>query len=177
MKNLLILFIFIIGCNATPTVNDQEFNIEYVQPFLQQAEEAGTFTYNMSLTVLYVDELIVDGTNLAGYADIESQTITFNIAHEYWNSPAKKILIYHELGHYYIGKGHIDINVSCDKPFSIMSLWSKEYAPIQYEYWVSGKWRELEDYYMREMFYGSSVWKEYPGHEDILSYELDYPCR
>jgi hypothetical protein len=179
MKYLLKILLFIlilVGCSYTPTINDKEFEIEYIQPFLAQADAYNIRTYNASLTILYTDRLIVNNETVAANTDIYTQTITFNTSHEYWNSEAKIILIYHELAHYYLSKGHIDIRVSCDIPFSIMSLWSKEHSPTQYEYWVSGKWRELEEYYMEELFKGSNVWYKYLDHKDILSHEIDYPC-
>lgn len=178
MKNLLmILVVAMFSCNSMEIeTNDQDFNVEYLQPFIEKANSYGVKVNNYPVTIMYVDELPFTGEDIAGYADVENKTIYFNTSHTYWNSEARTVLIYHELAHYYLSKVHIDESVSCDVPFSIMSLWSEDKAPIQFDYWSSGEWYELEDYYIEELFRGSNVWKQYPEHGDIVSHELVAPC-
>ena len=187
MKNLLTILtvlVLFIGCQLHPEVNDVEFDKEYVQPFLQQAEAYGIPYNKYSLSIVYLDELYIDGSGarsdsgeeVAALAVWDDLTIYFNVSHPYWNSDAQIVLIYHELAHYYLGKIHIDKSVSCDVPFSIMSLWSEAHSPIQFEYWTSGQWREHEDYYMEEIFIGSRAWKNYPPKPNVMSHEINYPC-
>lgn len=184
MKKLLLLLIIIVGCQLYPEVNDPEFNVEYVQPFLEQAEAYGIPYNKYSLTIEYVDELCIDGSGaksdfgeeVAGLAVWDDLTIYFNTSHPYWNSDARIVLIYHELAHYYLSKVHIDDYVTCSVPFSIMSLWSETKSPEQFEYWTSGQWREYEEYYMEEIFRGSNVWSKYPPKPNVMSHELSYPC-
>ena len=175
MKKIIILLVVIVSCNP-PKVSDPSFNEMYVKPFIAQAESYGVRIVNAPLTVIYVDDLRDNGFEIAGRAEYDTQTITFNTSHEMWNSEAKIILIYHELAHYYLNKAHVDESVSCDVPFSIMSLWNESSSPIQYEYWVTGKWRENEDYYFEEIFLGSKVWSNYPDHENIYSHNIESPC-
>lgn len=173
MKKLItLLFITLISCSSIEIeVNDDTFKQEYIIPFLELAESHGSWISYADVTILYDNTL-----PYAGFSNTLEGTITFNKSHPYWNSDAKLVLIYHELAHYYLGKVHIDEECSCEIPFSIMSMWHKEANPHQYEYWLSGQWRELEHYYMRELFLGSNVWNEYPGHENIISHEIEKPC-
>lgn len=175
MKNLIILLSIILISSCTSTdidTNDIEFKQKYIDPFIAQAESYDIWISYADVTILYDENL-----PLAGEANILQSTITFNPTHPFWNSDAKLPLIYHELAHYYLGKVHIDEKCSCEIPFSIMSMWAEEASPTQYDYWLSGNWRSMEIYYMRELFLGSHVWKEYPGHENIISHEIENPCK
>lgn len=159
---------------------DAAFNETYLQPFLKQAESYGVRTHNYPLTVVYVDELENPdkvGEQIAGLSVLDDLTIYFNVNHEYWkNENSRIVLVYHELAHYLLSKMHVDESKSCDIPFSIMSLWNEEASPQQFEYWTSGEWHNMEDYYMEEIFRGSNVWKNYPPKPDLVYHERTSPC-
>ena len=179
MKKLLALLLLVtmFSCdNKEIVTNDEDFKIQYIDPFIELAEGYNVHINYYPVNIEYVNVLPYDGEDVAGLADWESLTIYFNTSHEYWNSDAREVLIYHELAHYFLSKVHIDESVSCDVPFSFMSLWSAEKSPTQFEYWTSGEWRNMKEYYMKELFNGSHVWKEYPQHEDILSHDIASPC-
>lgn len=179
-KLLLLLFISLLftQCNTLEVKSDDEqFNQEYLYPFLDLAKEYDHFIYPMQVTIVYVDELFnLQGEILAGVSNSKEHYIIFNTSHEYWNSEARLILVYHELAHFYLNRDHMDELFSCELPFSIMSLWSKFSSNMQYNYWISGDWRNNEEYYLKELFLGSNVWKEYNDHENILSHDMASPC-
>ena len=172
----------LMGCypKEVSFTGDASFDETYLQPFLKQADAYGVRTHNYPLTVVYVEELEnpdTPGEQIAGLSVLDDLTIYFNVNHEYWkNENSRKVLVYHELAHYLLSKIHIDISKSCDITFSIMSLWSEAYNPVQFEYWTSGDWYEFEDYYMEEIFRGSNVWKNYPPKPGLIYHEATSPC-
>ena len=178
----LVAAYLLIGCypQEVSFTGDASFDKTYLQPFIKSAEAYGVHVNKYPLTVIYVDELYnpdVAGEEIAGLSVLDDLTIYFNVNHEYWkNENSRIVLIYHELGHYLLSKAHVDVSKSCDVPFSIMSLWSEDASPQQFEFWTSGAWYDNEDYYMEEIFRGSNVWKNYPPMPGLVYHERTSPC-
>jgi len=191
---LAVIITLIVFSNCQPkdispdtalTLNgDIEFDTTYLRPFLEKAEfyktNFGTHVNSKyRVNIEYVTELENPdkaGEQIAGLSVWDTQTIYFNTNHAYWQSDARIILVYHELAHYFLNKVHIDESVSCDVPFSIMSLWSAKLSPTQFDFWHMGHWKEYEDYYFEEIFRGSNVWSKYPPKPNVISHEMFAPC-
>lgn len=147
----LCLGLFLSGCAQLPE-HRKVFRIDnellpYVKVFEKEASKRGL--------VIVIDDLVatikvIEDTEIAGTCETQ-QTPRIIIDKEYWvngSDASREQVIFHELGHCILGRGHNDASYSPTPgvrvPASIMS------SSTHYEY-VYSKYRS---YYLDELFLG-----------------------
>ena len=133
----LILVIFLAGCGRfyPPTVINKDF-LPYVQSF------EDLWGHKVKFSVIYgdvPDEYIgVCKTWSDGHKEVHIDKEWWES--EYTNDTERLVLIYHELGHCALGRGHLD-GFTGGKPTSIMNSYN-----------IGGWYDSNEDYYDFELF-------------------------
>lgn len=139
MRNILILVVMLIatGCSKGPNNIEPEFQ-ELFDSFLEDANSRGRYlpdSEGISIKMVdFIDPSLASasaGTYIIGFCDGQGNV---SILRSYWEihsdplrdkhigDMAKKALIYHELGHCILGRGHTDNDISIMYPDDSKSL-------------------------------------------------------
>lgn len=136
-KYLCILSLFTIACGKPSYVVHPKIQ-PYVSMFVEYSYYLNKYT---PITDLRADFGDLDSTTL-GICDYNTTTITLDKT--YWktaNEYARQVLVFHELGHCILDRGHKEEKVN-GVPTSIM------YPINMTKYYI-----DHEDYYIHELFY------------------------
>lgn len=112
----IVLSLLLTACGA-PNKTDAEFT-EYVETFEKEAKAHGR-GINLDFSIVLADSLDTS-TKQTGVCDDNGIRILKSL----WNSSSrstKEALIYHELGHCALGRGHLDDLKTNGLPLSIMN--------------------------------------------------------
>jgi len=148
MKKIIIPIAFLLsGCFST-IMDDDYSNIDsnllpYVESFINEAKIRGID--------IYPDNLKVNFGCLNGEAEgrtlYETSSIIIDSSSNAWKSGMREQLVFHELGHLLLNRGH-DNNFYESKPFNICkSIMSSNDSP-----YYEKKYSFRREYYINELF-------------------------
>ena len=127
MKKLLIILLLIPTLLTAQTVQD------YVRDFQSDAINYGKYLTKSAPKIVLVNGImrpVINGqsVNAAAYVDHDIATIYFSTVSTTYCYELKP-LVYHELGHYYLGRNHKNnIDANTGMAVSIMtSIWVEEW--------------------------------------------------
>ena len=150
MKKLLLLIIIgtFISCSQDDYENSELNNIEfesYFNSFLEEGIIRGQDFTNYSINFYFAD---IENQNAGGLCDQNNQKII--IDRENWNNASeeyKEWLIFHELGHCFLNRGHRNEKSNSGECLSFMK--GQENSFECFENLYSSIWRK---YYIDELF-------------------------
>lgn len=166
---ILLLGITCIALTSCGNIYGSHINTDlqtYVNRFLQVAQEQG---YNVSLDNLIVDYERLSG-NVIGVCYLGGVP-KVGISESYWKRLAvsnsdREQLMFHELGHCLLGRGHLDIMIT--------SVDTRDPVPesiMRYMHFSADVYNKNWIYYMKELFfhspqpmiYAGNVASQFPG--------------
>lgn len=147
--NIIVSFLFISCGDKDPVLNGNEELVKHVQSFKTNSSLFGKNFNYPDMRIYFGKTRTKEKPNRVGYCKISFPLSEIVIEKETYDSLSeadKEAIVYHELGHCVLGKGHtddclIEQNGTCVKPKSIMnSIFRKNiYKPSK-------------EYYMKELF-------------------------
>jgi hypothetical protein len=174
MKNSCIFLFLIIltGCSKHDVVRtiNSEFQ-PYIQRFILEAKARNIVIDDSNLIAQFTDQITIDGNNFCG------QSLKGTIPHikiiqsdACWNRKSdmnKEILVFHELGHALLNRGHENGTLPDGANKSIMHEAYLDYLYTKYQP------DEVRKYYLDELFAPQATspptWASAKGHQvDIL---------
>lgn len=152
MKKLSFCLMFLLGCNRNleqqKIVSIDSSLQPYVNDFVDEGRSEGVTIVIDNLSVRFADD--IPGVAIGQCSMFDHGTVgtpSIIIERAYWDSHseiAKKVVIFHELGHCVLFREHVWGWTASNIVASIM------YYSIQYDSMYSNNWA----YYMHELFHG-----------------------
>lgn len=142
-KIILISIAITLGCAAPQVQNNINIPGDFVS-YAQQFEVMGNIKItNLIIQFAPVAQIKSDifGGTVIGYCDVELGTPTISIDKDYWEnaSNAMKLeLLFHEMGHCVLHRGHTSVTLPDGTPASIMNptIFNEIILTRNYNYYI-----------------------------------------
>ena len=159
MRLLLAIF-WSIGCGGYETAQSKPmvyYETEELKMYAQRFEAYSAIYSSKGSVAIYNLRIVFGPMNeekAVGLCSLDlSGTSTVSIDKAYWDTaspPQKEVLIFHELGHCVLGRGHNDQLNESESPLSIM------YSDIRPAYYYPYE----KERYLRELYNTRNDWKQ-----------------
>lgn len=148
-----VLILFFISCDNAPSSADEEIVLparivanRVLDDFIQESKKYGFDFSKDSIEIELLDEIYAYNTSgFCGISKRREGVIRIDTNHVCWNSfPNKETILYHELGHYFLGHGHTNHLMS---PLEKGSFMNPNALNLYHE-----DETDLRDYYISQLF-------------------------
>ena len=151
----IIVYLIIFACKKDDIYVVPDIIQPYIDEFIAEAAERGINLQIDDLVVLFEENLEVDGTHAAGLCQFGSKktspTIKLDTTSVNWqsNASSRELLVFHELGHCVLDRGHVEDRLPNNNFTSVMRPSGEQlYGPVLSRF--------KREYYFDELFNATS---------------------